>query len=184
MVGFRDLLMNWIEKVAKHHKEYVKTIKSFGEDFYSEDLVQEMYIRFLTKNKEQQVINKFGEVNRYYVYLTLRSLFVDFYRQKSRIIKVDLSDVLTLEQIDTLEEHEAFGELLKKVNEETKRWEWYDKMLFDLYRDKNMTMRDLQKATTISLRSIFCTIKNCKERLKENVGEDYLDYVNKDYELI
>jgi hypothetical protein len=111
-------------------------------------------------------------------------LFVDFYRQKSRIIKVDLSEVLTLEQIDTLEEHEAFGELLKRVNEETKRWEWYDKMLFDLYRDKNMTMRELQKGTTISLRSIFCTIKNCKERLKENVGEDYLDYVNKDYELI
>jgi DNA-directed RNA polymerase specialized sigma24 family protein len=183
MVGYRDLFMNWIEQVAKHHKEYIKTIKSFGEDFYAEDLVQEMYIRFINKDKQKAVIVN-GQVNKYYVYLTLRSLFVDFYRQKSRIIKVDLSEVLTLEQIDTLEEHEAFGELLKRVNEETKRWEWYDKMLFDLYRNKNMTMRELQKGTTISLRSIFCTIKNCKERLKENVGEDYLDYVNKDYELI
>ena len=175
--------MSWIDKVAKHHKEYIKTIESFGEDFYAEDLVQEMYIRFLTKNKEQQVMNK-GEVNRYYVYLTLRSLFVDFYRQKSKIVKVDLNNVLTLEQVDTLEEHEAFGELLKRVNEETKRWEWYDKMLFDLYRNTNMSMREIEQATSISLRSIFCTIKNCKERLKENVGEDYEDLKNRDFELI
>ena len=175
--------MSWIEQVAKHHKEYVKTIKSFGEDFYAEDLVQEMYVRFIAKQKEQQVMNN-GQVNKYYVYLTLRSLFVDFYRQKSKIIKVDLSNVLTLEQVDTLDEHEAFGKLLKRVNEETNNWEWYDKMLFDLYKDKNLTMRDLQKGTTISLRSIFCTIKNCKERLKENVGEHYEDFVNNDYELI
>ena len=93
MLGFRNLFMNWINKVTKHHKEYVNTIKQFGEDFYAEDLVQEMYVRFITKNKEQQVMNK-GEVNRYYVWLTLRSLFIDFHRQKSRVIKVDVSEVL------------------------------------------------------------------------------------------
>ena len=38
-----------IEKVAKFHKEYVKTVKGFGEEFYAEDLVQEMYIRFLNE---------------------------------------------------------------------------------------------------------------------------------------
>lgn len=183
MVDIGNLFMNWIEQVAKHHKEYVKTIKGFGEDFFAEDLVQEMYIRFINKNKEKAVIVN-GQVNKYYVYLTLRSLFVDFYRQKSKIIKVDLNDVLTLEQVDTLEEHEAFGELIKRVNEETERWDWYDKMLFDLYRNTNMSMREIESATKISLRSIFCTIKNCKDRLKENVHEDYLDYVNEDYELI
>ena len=57
-------------------------------------------------------------------------------------------------------------------------------MLFDLYRNTNMSMREIESATKISLRSIFCTIKNCKDRLKENVHEDYLDYVNEDYELI
>ena len=175
--------MSWIEQVAKHHKEYIKTIKSFGEDFYAEDLVQEMYIRFINKDKEKAVIVN-GQVNKYYVYLTLRSLFVDFHRQKSRVHKVGLNEIMNLAYIDTLEEHEAFWKLCKRVNEETKRWEWYDKMLFDLYRDKNMTMREMEKATKISLRSIFCTLKNCKDRLKENVHEDYLDFVNEDYELI
>jgi DNA-directed RNA polymerase specialized sigma24 family protein len=175
--------MNWIEQVAQHHKEYIKTIKSFGEEFYAEDLVQEMYIRFINKNKEKAVIVN-GQVNRYYVYLTLRSLFVDFYRQKSRIIKVGLDNILTLEQIDELEEHEGFSRLLKKVDNEVKTWEWYDQMLFNLYKDSDKSMREISNGTNISLRSIFCTLKNCKERIKDNVHEDYLDYVNEDYELI
>ena len=175
--------MSWINKVAKHHKEYVNTIKGFGEDFYAEDLVQEMYVRFITKNKEQQVMNK-GEVNRYYVFLTLRSLFVDFYRQKSKIIKINVSEILNLEQIDEIEQHEAFGSLINKVTQEMNNWHHYDRLLFQLYKDSNMSMREIAQGTNISLRSIFCTLKHCKERLKENVGEDYLDFKNEDFELI
>ncbi len=134
--------MSWINKVAKHHKEYVNTIKGFGEDFYAEDLVQEMYVRFITKNKEQQVMNK-GEVNRYYVYLTLRSLFVDFYRQKSKIIKINVNEILNLEQIDEIEQHEAFGSLINKVSEEMNNWHHYDRLLFQLYKDSNMSMREI-----------------------------------------
>jgi RNA polymerase sigma factor (sigma-70 family) len=175
--------MSWINQVAKHHKEYIKTIENFGEYFYAEDLVQEMYIRLMTKNKELQVIVN-GQVNRYYIYLTLRSLFVDFYRQKSKVIKVDINEILTLQQIDEIEEHEAFGDLMQKVNKELKTWHYYDQLLFKLYKDTDKSMRDIAKDTNISLRSIFCTIKSCKERLKENVEEDYQDFINKDYELI
>jgi hypothetical protein len=34
------------------------------------------------------------------------------------------------------------------------------------------------------LTSIFHTLKKCKDRLKESVGEDYEDFINKDFELI
>ncbi|MFY8170483.1 MAG: RNA polymerase sigma factor [Candidatus Fonsibacter sp.] len=175
--------MSWIEQVAKHHKEYVKTVKGFGEYFYAEDLVQEMYIRFLNKNKENAVIVN-GQVNRYYVFLTLRSLFLDFYRKKSKIIKVDISEILTLQQIDELENHEAFGSLMNRVHEEMQNWHHYDRLLFKLYKDSDLSMREIAGETKISLRSIFITLKHCKERINENVKEDYLDYVNKDYELI
>lgn len=175
--------MSWIEQVAKHHKEYVKTVKGFGEYFYAEDLVQEMYIRFLNKNKENAVIVN-GQVNRYYVFLTLRSLFVDFYRQKSKIIKVDISEILTLQQIDELENNEAFGSLMKNVQKEMETWHHYDRLLFKLYKDSDMSMREIANKTNISLRSIFGTLKNCKDRIKDNVHEDYLDFVNEDYELI
>ena len=57
-------------------------------------------------------------------------------------------------------------------------------MLFDLYKRTGKSIRDLSKETTISTKSIFQTLKHCKERLKENVGEDYEDYKNTNYELI
>jgi predicted DNA-binding protein YlxM (UPF0122 family) len=53
-----------------------------------------------------------------------------------------------------------------------------------LYKKTGKSIRELSKETTISTKSIFQTLKHCKERLKENVGEDYEDYKNKDYELI
>jgi predicted DNA-binding protein YlxM (UPF0122 family) len=109
---------------------------------------------------------------------------VDFYRQKSKVIKVDISEILTLQQIDELESNEAFGSLMKNVQKEMETWHHYDRLLFKLYKDSDMSMREIANKTNISLRSIFGTLKNCKERIKDNVHEDYLDFVNEDYELI
>jgi predicted DNA-binding protein YlxM (UPF0122 family) len=47
-----------------------------------------------------------------------------------------------------------------------------------------MSMRDIASETNISLTSIYNTLKNCKERLRENVGDDWEDFLNKDFELI
>jgi predicted DNA-binding protein YlxM (UPF0122 family) len=57
-------------------------------------------------------------------------------------------------------------------------------MLFDTYITNEKSMRKLSQETKISLTSVFNTIKNCKKRLKETIGEDYIDYLNKDFELI
>lgn len=45
-------------------------------------------------------------------------------------------------------------------------------------------MRDLAEETNISLTSIFITLKNCKDRLRDNVSEDYEDFINEDFDLI
>jgi len=37
--------MNWLKEVAKFHADYLRIVQSYGEDFYAEDIVQEMYIR-------------------------------------------------------------------------------------------------------------------------------------------
>jgi hypothetical protein len=72
----------------------------------------------------------------------------------------------------------------KEFNEEMDNWHWYDSMLFKVYKEGNASMRDIAKDSGISLTSIFNTLKNCKERLKEGVGEDYEDFSNNDFDLI
>jgi len=56
--------------------------------------------------------------------------------------------------------------------------------LFKLYRDTDFSMRDIAKETTISLISIFHSIKTYKTILKEKFQKDYEDYINNDYSNI
>ena len=37
----------WLEKVASHHKEWVKTVQKMGEYDFAEDIVQESYIALM-----------------------------------------------------------------------------------------------------------------------------------------
>ena len=73
---------------------------------------------------------------------------------------------------------------MTQVSKEMNNWHYYDRLLFKLYKDTNMSMREIAQGTNISLRSIFGTLKHCKDRIKENVGDDYLDFKNEDFELI
>ena len=128
---------------------------------------------------------KDGEVNKGFVWFVLRNIYVDFCKQKSRIEKCDLNEAIYVFD-DSVDKHEthAKNSIDYKVTEEIKRWHWYDKMLFELYRDSGMSMRELEAETKISLTSIFHTIKHCKQQLREAIGEDYQDYINGDYELL
>jgi len=174
--------MKWLGEVAKNHNNYVKVINSFGEYFYAEDLVQEMYLR-LHRNKQPQDIIVDGKVNEYYIYLTLKSVFLNFVKAKKQIIKKnDLP--LNIEAVDNSEYHEAQFRFNASIEAEINSWHWFDSMLFKLYLESGKSMRDISDGTTISLRSVFDTISECKRKLKANCKEDYEDLVNNDLELI
>jgi predicted transcriptional regulator len=71
-----------------------------------------------------------------------------------------------------------------KILDEINSWEWYDKMLFEIYRNEKTSMRKIAAKSNISLSSIFNTLKTCKKKIKDNIGEDWEDYLNEDFELL
>ena len=71
-----------------------------------------------------------------------------------------------------------------KLEEVTKDWHWYDKKLFQLYLYSGKSFRTLSKETKISVNSIFHTIKDCREKVRKELWEDYLDFINEDYERL
>ncbi len=85
-------------------------------------------------------------------------------------------------EYDYIEETEAFTSLIKKIDSEVETWHWYDEMLFNLYRDSGKSIRKLSEETRISTSSIFQTLKYCKNQIRINVGEDFEDFINEDYE--
>jgi len=174
--------MDKLTKLAKHHKEWVKIARNFADDFLAEDIVQETYIKIIRLNYIDKIVT--DEVNKSLMWLTIHSVFIDHIR-RIKMERVGLDDIkeFSSEEIE-LDKHESFERLHDKIMDEIKTWHWYDTKLFTLYLQGTMSIRKIAKETNISATSIFTTITNCKNRLRENVGEHWEDYLNTDYELI
>jgi len=174
----------WLEKVALHHKEWVKVINGFGEFEVAEDIVQESYIALWKYADADKIIDSEGNVRKGYVYFTLRSLYFQYYNKKMKVNKVGIDDQWNLFDDSNIEEHKAYNNICLMIDKEIDNWHWYDKKLFKLYRDSDMSMRDIAKETNISLISIFHSIKNYKEILKNKFQNQYTDYIENDYNNI
>jgi len=174
----------WLAKVAQYHNDWVKVIQTFGEYDYAEDIVQESYIALWKYADADKLIDSSGEVRKGYMYFTLRSLFYQYYNKKKKVNKVSFDGCWELFDDSNIEEHKAYNDICMLIDEEIKNWDWYDRKLFKLYRDTDLSMRDIAKETNISLISIFNSIKNYKIILKDKFQKDYTDYIENDYNSI
>lgn len=175
---------SWLNIIARDHNKWVAIVKSFGEDFYSDDIVQEMYIKVLRYAQPENII-KDDKVNSAYIFFVLKNIFLDYVKTKNRIEKIRITDEIQLKD-ESANPYQVLADhaLNIKIENEINSWHQYDSMLFRLYIESDKSMRELASGTKISLSSIFNTIKLCKERLRLAVGEDFEDYINNDFELI
>ena len=164
-----------MKSIYDKHKKWVNIVRKFGAGDFSEDIVQEMYLKINGIELKKQT----AEI---YVYYTLRNMTYLFFKERSKYHKIDIEEMVNLsyEECEGKEELEIIHE---RIEQEVDSWHWYDEMLWKLYKE-GRSMRELSNETKISLSSIFHTIKTCKERISEAVGEDYEDYINEDYEKI
>ena len=175
-----------MKEICKQHKRWINIVKQFGITDYAEDIVQEAYIRLIKYAKPYNII-KNNKVSRGYMFFTLRSLYFQYYHSKRKIQKVSIDDEENLLQIadeTNLEEHEAFNRICVFIDEVAEDWTWYDRKLFKLYRDTDLSIRKIAAETNISWVSIFNTLKNCKTDVRSKLGETYEDYKNEDYDRI
>lgn len=181
-----DKPTEWLGKVAERHKEWIKIINSFGEYDYAEDLVQECYLVLYKYATEDKIIRD-GIVSRGYMYFSLRSLYFQYYNSKRKVDKVSLNDDEFAYQIPhytEMDEQIAFDRICQMIDNHIEGWRWYEKKLFTLYRDTDLSIRGLATETNISWVSIFNTLKNAKQELKDKFQESWEDYKNKDYDRI
>jgi len=181
--------MDWLGKVAQHHKEYIRYAQKMGCGVHSEDLVQEAYIRLHKYSSEDKVINSDGFVNKSYVWRVIFSVWMQYYKDSKKIKRVDIdlviSDVTSdYNEYDEMSYHTIVEKMYNALNDLDQDGYPYNKEMFLLYAKSDKSMRKISSDTNISLTSIFNTIKNCKKEIKQSIGEDFEDYLNKDFELI
>ncbi len=181
-----DKPTQWLSIVAERHNEWVSIVKSFGEYDFCEDIVQEAYLTIYKYADETKVIRN-GIVSRGYMYFTLRSLYYQYYNSKRKIDKVSLDDeefTIQIPNNSQMDEQVAFHKICTMIDDHIDSWRWYEKKLFSLYRDTELSIRGIAKETNISWVSIFNTLKHAKNELNEKFKEDWEDYQNKDYDRI
>ena len=170
--------MKWITKVFRYHKEWVHIVESLGGKSYSEDIVMESYIKLEKYNCENKIINK-GKVSKGYMFFVLRSVFVTYMKTNKGVYKEQIEsflfescdvkeiDIRLLEKFtedNSLDREEGYNSLITKMDNEMNNWHWYDKRIFEIYRDTPLSIRGIAKETNISWVNIFHTLKRLNSR--------------------
>ena len=170
--------MKQLEKLAKNHKKWVSIVKSFGAGELSEDVVQDMYLKIYTNKSNKDISDA-------YIWLTLRSVYIDKVRIDNRMTKVNLEDIKSLvsEQIDKLE-FQSFTKINTKIEAVKYKTHYSDVIILNNYFEKGLSMRKIASKYNIAPSTVFRSIKKTKEKIKSEIGEDFEDYLNKEYERI
>lgn len=148
--------------LAERHSDWVNIVKSFGCDKeLAEDITQEMYIKIQLKLQDGLDITYEDELNYYYIFKTLRTLFLDLMRKRKNIYKVDIEQVNNIQQTEQVNYTEKYDLIVNELE----NMYWYDKKVFLLI-DSGESIASLSRKTGIPYYSLYNTYKRVKEKLK------------------
>ena len=164
--------MTTLEKIAAKHQDWLSIVKSFGcKPEIAEDICQECYIKIDSLLKKWLDISYGDDINYYYVYKTLKALYLDLYRKEKKIFKVGIealdkyiSEENNIPPKDINSKIKELDTLLDKVF-------WYDKKVFNIIRSGTSIM-ELSRKTGISYYSLYNTYSNVKKLIKKNIKWD------------
>ena len=116
--------MEWLQKVCDEHKLWLKIMHQFGAKEFSEDYVQDMYIRIAERSSKDKCI-KNGKVNKSYIFFVLRNTYINNLRkqrgnnEKGYIKYVYFNpDILKYEENFYIGGKKYSGEILESENTE------------------------------------------------------------------
>jgi DNA-directed RNA polymerase specialized sigma24 family protein len=132
-----------------------------------------MYLKLLVLIRNGIDISYKDDINDFYVYKVLRSMFLDLCRKEQRTQVVDLTDDYINHIIEgktkvELEDEKLFEEAFDKVNKALNEMHWYDKKVFELVQDTG-NISALARNTTIEYRSLYNTYQKVKRKIKEKL---------------
>lgn len=150
--------------VAKKHKEWIKIVISFGCDKeIAEDIVQEMYIKIQLKLEKGLDIMYGKEINYYYIFKTLKSLFYDLKRKGKNITIVNIED--NINDFNT-EMDINYDSEYEKITDSLSEMYWYNRKVFEII-NGGEKIAELSRKSGIPYYSLYNTYNKVKSKLKK-----------------
>lgn len=167
-----------LEDIAKRHKEWYKIAKYLGStNDEADDMVQSMYLKLaeihLAEGNFNRLTNYNGQINTIYLFKMLHNAFIDIKRaSKSKIPHQDHFVPIESPEIAEIAHFDMMLEVKKAIDELRD----YDQMLLELHFVYGHSMRDIEKRTGIPTHSVFNSIKNAKQHIKQRTQKKYTIY--------
>ena len=156
-----------LEKVFESHNKWINTTLKFGcSKDEAEDIVSNMYLTIGKMLKKGLDISYGDEVNYYYIYLTLKTSFLQMCNKKKKQNNVPLDLVLDIESGEYID-FDSADDILK---EELEGLHWYDKKVFNLIQNE-YSITELSNKTNITYHSLYNTYRKTKAKLTKKILE-------------
>lgn len=171
-----------VKQAVKRLDEFVKMSRSICKDpDVANDLVQDLFLKLCEIEKNEGSLDRLSyfnkakdklEINTFYCFRIMTNVYLDLVRRDKIIYvsSISESDELLATEDPTateLEYQESKDSLLKEVEESSQELHWYDAKIFEHYMFDVKSVRELSALTGISHTSIYNTICNVKEAIKD-----------------
>lgn len=161
----------FLKLAYEKHKDWIAIVNSFGcNPAFSEDIVQEVYIK-LDRLLDNGLDATYGdEVNYYYVYKQLRGTYVNFIKQKDKINMQYIEEIGVPEKEVQEAEDEKYDvlQLMKNLEQELEQLYWYDKKVFEIIMG-GKKIAELSRDTDIGYYSLYNTFRKTIKHLKQKL---------------
>ena len=156
-----------LEKIYASHNKWINTVLKFGcTQDEAEDIVGNMYVIIGTMLKKGLNIAYGDDVNYYYIYLTLKTSFLQMKNRQTKEKKVSIDLLLDIES----GEYVDFDAANDIVLEELDNVHWYDKKVFELIQGE-YSITELSNKTNITYHSLYNTYRKTKQKLRDKIIE-------------
>lgn len=158
--------MGELEKLYKKHRAWCEIVESFGcNPETAEDIVQEMYIKIARLLDKGTDISYGNDLNYFYIFRTLTSLFIDLKRKESKTLFINIDDMQNdLEGDGNIDYDSQYDKIKDALNE----LHWYNKKVYELV-ESGKSIAELSRDTNISYYSLYNTYKIVKQHLKDKL---------------
>jgi len=153
----------------RKHETWVDIVKSFGcNPDTAEDIVQEMYIRLNRLSNNGLNITYKNELNYYYIYKILKTMFLDLKKKEKKIMYIDNPQEYINQLEDNMDVNVSYDDLYQKIMSVLNELYWYDRKVFELL-DGEISISELSRNTGITYASLYNTYRKVKQILKNKL---------------
>tara|TARA_Y100001972_G_C7428606_1_gene220888 strand:+ start:81 stop:527 length:447 start_codon:yes stop_codon:yes gene_type:complete len=136
----------------------------------AEDITQTMYLKIHGLINSGLDITFDDDINKFYIYRTLKSLFYDKCRKEAKIQKVNIEYLEKYVKEEEQYKEKDIPNKIKQYNKILDELYWYDRKVWELTREKSIA--EVSKLTNISYYSLYNTVKGVKRLIKEKIQWD------------